>query len=159
MSNRVAPIPEGFHTFTPYLVVPRASEAIEFYQQALGAKERFRLPGGGGPGSVGHAELLLGNSIIMLADEAPHTGARSPQTLGGTSCSFVLYVEDCDAALARAVAAGAKVLQPIEDKFYGERSGCVTDPFGYHWTFMTHIEDVTTEEVKRRMAELMCKGD
>ncbi|MDQ3624649.1 MAG: VOC family protein [Verrucomicrobiota bacterium] len=151
MSTPVNPIPEGFHTLTPYLIVKGAAEAIDFYKRAFDAKERFRLPMPDGK-AIGHAELTIGDSIVMLADEFPDLGHRSPQSLGGTAVSFVLYVEDADAAFERAIEAGATVQQPLEDKFYGDRAGCVVDPFGHQWTLMTHQEDVPPEEIERRMA-------
>jgi PhnB protein len=154
MSAKVNPIPPGFHTFTPYLLMPKAADAIDFYQRAFNAVERCRIDGPK-PGSVGHAEITIGNSIIMLADEPPCAGPKSPQTLGGTSANFVLYVEDCDASFQQAVAAGATEFQPLKDQFYGDRSGCVKDPFGYYWTLMTHKEDVPPEEMKRRIAKFM----
>lgn len=156
MSSKIKAIPDGFHSLTPYLGVRGAAQAIDFYKRAFGASERFRLPGPDGQ-TLGHAEILIGNSILMLADECPEFGNQSPQSLGGTPVSLLLYVEDVDAAFKRAVDAGAKVLQPVKDQFYGERSGCLTDPFGHQWTLMTHIEDVTAEEVERRMQQLFAK--
>lgn len=149
----VKPIPDGYHTLTVYLVVPDAARAIAFYKQALGARELFRLPGMNGQG-VGHAEIQIGDTILMLADESPMSMANSPQTLGGVTSGMMLYVPDADAAFDRAVQAGATVLRPLADQFYGDRSGTVTDPFGYHWTLATHIEDVSPEELNRRMAEM-----
>ncbi len=149
MNTKVKPIPDGFHSLTPYLGVRGAAQAIDFYVKAFGATERFRLAGP--DGRIGHAEVLIGNSILMLADENPQCGHHSPQSLNGTAVSLLLYVPDVDAAFQRAVGAGAKVLRPVADQFYGERSGCVTDPFGHQWTLMTHIEDVTPEEVSERM--------
>jgi PhnB protein len=142
------PIPEGYHTVTPYLIVRGAARAIDFYQQAFGATElmRFADPGG----RVGHAEIKVGDSVIMLADEFPEMGIRSPQSIGGSPVILALYVEDVDASFARAVAAGATVLRPVKDQFYGDRSGTLTDPFGQVWTLATHKEDVPPEEVRRR---------
>ncbi|MBI3879079.1 MAG: VOC family protein [Verrucomicrobia bacterium] len=151
MKKSVDPIPKAFHSITPYLIVRGAAEAIAFYQRAFGATERFRMSAPDGK-TVGHAEIMLGDSIVMLADEMPAHGFSSPLSLKGTPVSLLFYVPDVDAAFARAVAAGAKVLQPVEDKFYGERSGCLTDPFGHQWTLMTHIEDVPPEELNRRAA-------
>ncbi len=152
MASKIKPIPDGFHSITPYLIVKGAAQAIEFYQKAFGAKERFRLPGPGGK-TIGHAEIQIGDSIIMLADEFPQMGHRSPKSLKGTPVSLLFYVKDVDTAFERAIKAGGKVDQPVEDKFYGERAGSIIDPFGHLWTLMTHIEDVTTDEVMRRMAK------
>jgi PhnB protein len=148
----VKAIPEGYHSVTPYLVVHDAAGALAFYQKAFGAKEimRFPMP----DGRIGHAEIKIGNSHIMLADEAPEMDARSPRSLGGTPTGIMLYVEDVDAVTAQAVAAGAKVLRPVQDQFYGDRSGTVADPYGHKWTIGTHKEDVSLEEMKRRMAAL-----
>jgi PhnB protein len=150
MSNPVKAIPDGFHSVTPYIVVRGAAQAIEFYRQAFGAVERYRLPSPDGQG-VGHAEIQLGNSIVMLSDEFPEYGKLSPQTIKGTTVTLALYVEDVDAVFNRAVALGAKVLQPVADKFYGDRSGCLADPFGHEWTIMTHKEDVSAEEMGKRL--------
>lgn len=155
MNSKVKPIPDGFHSLTPYLGVRGAAQAIEFYKRAFGATERFRMPGLDGK-TVGHAEIIIGNSILMLSDESPQFN-KSPQTLNGTPVSMVLYVEDVDTAFKRAVDAGATVLMPVENKFYGERSGFLEDPFGHRWTLMTHIEDVSSEEVNKRMAEFCAK--
>jgi PhnB protein len=149
----VKPIPDGYHSVTPYLIMSGAARAIEFYQRVFGAKEIMRLPGA--DGRVGHAELQIGTSRIMLADECPQRGAQSPQTVGGTPVSLLLYVEDVDAVAARAVAAGAKEVHPIKDQFYGDRSGTFSDPFGHVWTIATHREDVPPAEMERRMAEMM----
>jgi PhnB protein len=142
------PIPEGYHTATPYLIVRGAARAIDFYQQAFGATElmRFAEPGG----RVGHAEIKIGDSRIMLADEFPEMGIRSPQSFGGSGVILALYVEDVDASFARAVAAGATVLRPVKDQFYGDRAGTLTDPFGHVWTLATHTEDVPPDELRRR---------
>jgi PhnB protein len=144
------PIPEGYHTATPYLIVKGAAEAIEFYKKAFGAREliRFADPSG----KVGHAEIKIGNSPIMLADEHPEVGALSPKSLGGTAVSILLYVEDVDRLFAQAIAAGGKVDRPVRDQFYGDRSGTLKDPFGHVWTIATHKEDVSLEEMRRRMA-------
>jgi len=151
MKQSVKPVPEGFHTLTPYLSVKGAAQAIDFYKKAFGATERYRLPGPDGK-TVGHAEIVIGDSIVMLADEMPEYGNQSPQSLNGTPVNFALYVEDADRAFQRAVSAGAKVLRPLADQFYGDRAGCVQDPFGHKWTLMTHKEDVSPEEMKQRVA-------
>ena len=144
----VKPIPDGYHAVTPYLIVNAAAAAIAFYKQVFAATERFRM--NGPDGKVGHAELQIGDSVIMLADEAPQIGARSPQSLGGTPVSLLLYVEDVDAVASQLVAAGAKTLRPVQDQFYGDRSGNFEDPFGHKWTIATHTEDVPPEEMQRR---------
>jgi PhnB protein len=149
----VRPIPEGYHTATPYLVIAGAARALDFYKKAFGAVELFRMEGPGG--TVGHAEIKIGNSPIMLADEVPGMGFRGPQALGGTPVSLLLYVEDVDARFSQAVAAGATVLRPVKDQFYGDRSGTVQDPFGHVWTVATHKEDVPPEEMKRRAEAFM----
>ena len=151
MRAKVQPIPPGFRTVTPYLIIKGAAQAIDFYERAFGARERCRFPGPDGK-TIAHAEVVIGDSIVMLADEFPEFGHTSPQTLRGTPVSFTLYVEDADAAFEQAVAAGATVKQPLETKFYGDRSGCVTDPFGHQWTLMTHVEDVSAGEMERRLA-------
>src|SRR5947209_6017351 len=149
----VKPIPDGYTTVTPYLYIRGAAGAIDFYKRAFGATELFRVPGP--QGKVMHAEIKIGNSYIMLADEFPEMGARSPQTLGGVSSSIMLYVPDVDTRFAQAVNAGAKVQRPVKDQFYGDRSGTVEDPFGHVWTIGTHTEDVSSEEMQRRMAAAM----
>ncbi len=145
----VKPIPEGFRSVNPYLCVDDAARAIEFYKEAFGATERMRMEAPGG--KIGHAELRIGDSVVMLADEFPEMGFQSPQTIGGTPAHFYIYDEDVDARVERAVAAGAKLTRPVKDQFYGDRSGAVEDPFGHHWYIATHKEDLTDEEVKRRM--------
>jgi PhnB protein len=153
MAKSVNPIPDGYHTLTPYLYIRGAADAIEFYKKAFGAKELFRMPGPDGK-SVGHAEIQIGDSIIMMADEMPDQGIKGPKTLNGTSASFLLYVQDVDSAFKQAVSAGATVTQPLENKFYGDRMGGVADPYGHHWYLGTHIEDLTPEEIgKRAQAE------
>jgi PhnB protein len=144
----VKPIPDGYHTATPYLIVQDGGRAIDFYKQAFNATELFRLADTSG--KIGHAEIKIGNSIMMLAEEYPDMGYRSPQALGGTPVSMLLYVEDVDAAFDQAVAAGGKVQRPIQDQFYGDRSGTLTDPFGHVWTIATHKEDVSPKEMDRR---------
>ena len=152
----VKPIPEGYHSVTPYLIVKGAARALEFYARAFGAKELYRMDQP--DGRVGHAEIQIGDSRIMLADEFPDMGARSPETVGGTPVGITLYVEDVDETVARAVAAGAKVTRPVENKFYGDRMGELTDPFGHRWYLGTHVEDVSPEEIGRRAAALEAHG-
>lgn len=145
----VKPIPDGYHSVTPYLYVRGAADAIAFYEKAFGAVELMRLPMPGGV--IGHAEIRIGDSVVMLADEMPEWGNKSPQTLGGTSAGLMVYVPDVDAVFARAVAAGASVHKPLADQFYGDRSGSVLDPYGHSWTIATHTEDVPHEEMAARM--------
>lgn len=149
----VKPIPDGYHTVTPYLYVAGGAAAIEFYKKAFNATELFRM--NGPDGRVGHAEIRIGDSPIMLADEHPQMGARGPKTIGGVASSIMLYVNDSDVLSAQAIAAGAKVLRPIKDQFYGDRSCTVEDPFGHVWTISTHKEDVPPDELARRAAEMM----
>jgi PhnB protein len=149
----VKPIPEGYPRVTPYLMVKGASDAIDFYTSVLGAQERMRMPGPGD--SIGHAELSLGDSVIMLADESPDMGALGPKTVGGTPVMIHVYVEDVDDVCAKAIAAGAKELQAVEDKFYGDRSGSFEDPFGHHWSVASHVEDVPPDEMEQRAAKAM----
>ena len=155
MSTKAKPIPDGYERATPYLIFLDATRAIEFYKKAFGATEltRMTMP----DGKIGHAEIKIGGAIIMLADEFPNMGARSPQSLGGTAVSLLIYVNDVDAFAARAQAGGVKVLQPVADQFYGDRSIKVADPFGHVWMFATHIEDVPPEEMDRRAAALFGK--
>ena len=138
---------------TPYLIIRGAAEAIEFYKKAFGAVEKMRFPFPGG--RIGHAEIQIGNSHVMLADEFPEMGAKSPQTIGGTAVGLAVYVEDVDTVFNRALAAGAKEERPLKNQFYGDRSGTLIDPFGHKWTVATHIEDVSPEEMARRMPEAM----
>lgn len=149
MTNNVKAIPEGYEGASPYLICKNAEAAIDFYTRAFGAVELFRI---GSPGMVGHAEMKIGKAIIMLADEHPDIGAVSPETLGGTPVQLLVYVEDVDAFTAKAVAEGLTVLRPVEDQFYGDRSGQFKDPFGHVWSFATHIEDVSPEEMNNRAA-------
>jgi PhnB protein len=151
-AKKPKPIPEGYNTVTPYLVLQGAAEALDFYKRAFGAEELVRMPGPGG--RVMHAEIKIGDSMVMLADESPERGYRGPHALGGTPVSICLYVEDVDALAAQAVAAGAKAIRPVEDQFYGDRSGTFSDPYGHQWTISTHVEDVSPEEMHRRMAAL-----
>jgi PhnB protein len=144
----VSPIPAGYHTVTPYLIVRGAAAAIDFYKAAFGAVERFRMEAPGG--KLGHAELQIGDSVVMLADEHPEFGAVSPQTVGGTPVGLAVYVPNVDEVFTAAVAAGAAVQRPLADQFYGDRTATLTDPFGHKWTIATHIEDVSPEEMKRR---------
>ncbi len=152
MKKAVKPIPENYHAVTPYLVVQGAAKAIDFYKKVFGAQEIMRMPGPGG--KIGHAELKIGDSIIMLADEHPEMDAHAPQSLGGTPVSLMVYVTDVDEVFKHAVSSGAKEMRPVKDQFYGDRSGTITDPFGHKWTVSTHVEDVSAEEMKRRMAAL-----
>lgn len=150
--NRVNHVPECYHAVTPYLIVRGAARAIDFYQKTFGAAELFRMPRP--DGRIGHAEIKIGDSHIMLADEFPEMSAISPQTCGGTPVGILLYVPDVDATFARALAHGASVNQAVEDKFYGDRAGTIIDPFGHKWTIATHVEDVSPEELERRVAAL-----
>ena len=141
-------IPDGYHTATPYLIIRGAADAIEFYKKAFGATELFRFPAPGG--KIGHAEIKIGDSPIMLADEYPEMGYKGPQSLGGSPVSLMIYVEDVDTVFNRAVTAGASVKEAVQDKFYGDRTGTLTDPFGHVWHVSTHKEDVSAEEMERR---------
>ncbi len=149
----VKPIPDGYPQVTPYLCVDGAKAAIEFYVKVFGARERMRMPSPGG--KIGHAELELGESLIMLSDEHPDMGALGPKTIGGTPVTISLYVEDVDAVFDAAVAAGAIAVRAVEDQFYGDRSGQLEDPFGHRWSVASHVEDVPPEEMEKRMAEFM----
>lgn len=152
----VKPIPDGYHTATPYLIVKGAADAIEFYKNVFGAAELMRVPGPGG--SVMHAEIKIGDSIIMLADEFPEMDALSPKTIGGSPVILMLYLPNVDEVFQRAIAAGAKELRPLQNQFYGDRSGTVEDPFGHKWTISTHVEDVSPEELERRLAAMKPHG-
>jgi len=152
MAPAVKPIPEGYRSITPYLIIKGAARAIEFYKQAFGAIEIMRFPGPND--TIGHAELRIGDSVIMLADEAPNGQYRSPDALGGSPVSLMIYIENVDDVFARAVSLGAKQSRAVEDQFYGDRSGNLVDPFGHVWTVATHVEDVSHEEMERRMAAL-----
>jgi PhnB protein len=149
----VKPIPEGYQSVTPYLVIKGAAAAIDYYKKAFGATERMRMDAPGG--MIGHAELTVGGSVIMLADEFPEMGFRSPRALGGTPVSMLLYVEKVDEVFKRAVDAGAKPLRPVENQFYGDRMGTLEDPFGHVWSIATHVEDVPPQEMRRRSEERM----
>lgn len=150
------PVPSGFSAVTPYLTVSNAAKAIEFYAKAFGATERGRLnmP----DGKIGHAELVIGGTVVMLADEFPEFGNVSPHTLKGATAGFALYVADVDAAFAQAVAAGATVKEPVENKFWGDRAGSIVDPFGHKWTLLTRLEEVSFPEMQRRMAQMFAGG-
>jgi PhnB protein len=149
----VKPIPDGYASVTPYLVVRGASRAIEFYTRVFRATELFRMDGPNG--TVGHAEIEVGSSRVMLADEAPGMGAMAPPTIGGTPVHLLLYVEDVDLVVDRAVKAGATLTRAVENKFYGDRAGSITDPFGHSWTIATHVEDVPPAEMEKRAAQAM----
>jgi PhnB protein len=146
----VKPIPEGYHSVTPYLILNAAGDAIAFYKRALGAAEVMRMDDPSD--KIHHAEISIGGSRIMLADEHPDIQALSPKTIGGSPVSIHLYVDDVDAAVERAVAAGAKLIRPVADQFYGDRVGGIEDPFGYRWFIATHKEDLTMDEIRRRAA-------
>jgi PhnB protein len=155
-TTNVKPIPDGYHTATPYLIIKGAAAALDYYQKSFAATEIMRMPGP--DGQIGHAEIQIGNSRIMLADECPQMDARSPKTIGGTPVGIMLYVEDVDTVFNRAVANGGKAQRPVEDKFYGDRMGTLEDPFGHQWHIATHKEDLTPEEIGKRMAA-MCGGE
>jgi PhnB protein len=154
MASRTKEIPKGFHTVTPYLTVTDSSRAIDFYKRAFGAQELLRLDSP--DGKVAHAEIKIGDSIIMLCDEMPGWG-RSPQSLGGTPVNIHLFVKDVDEVFNRAIAAGAKVAMPLADMFWGDRFGQVTDPFGHSWSIATHKEDVPPDELRKRAEAAMSK--
>ena len=149
---QVKPIPDGYRSVIPYLIVADGAAALAFYQQVFGARVRMRLGGPGG--KIGHAELEIGDSLVMLADEHPAMGALAPPTVGGTPVSLHLYVEDVDAVAAKAIAAGASLKRPVENQFYGDRLGTISDPFGHLWHLSTHVEDVSPEEIGRRAAAM-----
>jgi PhnB protein len=144
----VKPIPEGYHAITPYLAVDDAAEAIEYYKKAFGAKERARMGAPGG--KIGHAELEIGDSLVMLSDPFPQASTRPPKELGGTSVNVFMYATDVDAVVKQAVDAGATVTMEVADQFWGDRLGTVTDPFGHTWSIATHVEDLTPEEIAER---------
>jgi PhnB protein len=149
----VQPIPEGYHTLAPYLTVDNAAQAIDYYKDAFGAKERVRMEAPGG--AIGHAELEIGDSVVMLSDPFPQASTKAPKELGGTSVSVFMYVKDVDAVVKQAVDAGATVLMEVEDQFWGDRFGTVQDPFGHTWSIATHVEDVTPEEIAERAKAAM----
>jgi PhnB protein len=153
----VKPVPDGYRTLTPYLIVADGAAAIGFYEQVFGARVRMRLDGPGG--KVGHAELQIGDSVVMLADEHPDWGALAPPTIGGTPVGLHLYLGDVDAVAAKAVAAGATLKHPVENKFYGDRQGTIVDPFGHRWHISTHVEDVSPEEISRRATAMGHGGE
>lgn len=155
MANKVKPVPEGYHHVTPYLSIKGAAAAIDFYKKVFGAVEVVRMPQP--DGRVGHAELKFGDSYVMLADEFPEMNVVGPKTLGNTSVGILLYVDDVDKTVERAVSLGANVIKPAQDQFYGDRSATLEDPFGHKWTVAVHIEDVTPEEMQRRMAAMTQK--
>jgi PhnB protein len=150
------PIPDGYHTVTPYLFVRSAASAMDFYKSVFGASEIVRMAGSNG--KIMHAELRIGDSIVMLADENPPTGVMSPQTVGGFSVGLHVYVENVDAVIQKAVENGAKLLRPIKNQFYGDRSGSLLDPFGHMWSVATHVEDVSPEEMRKRMTAAMSQS-
>ncbi|HVI86763.1 MAG TPA: VOC family protein [Dongiaceae bacterium] len=151
MASKVKPIPDGYNSVTPYLVVDGAAAAIDFYKTVFNATEHLRIPG---PNNrVGHAELMIGSSMIMLADEHPEMNIRGPKKIGGSPISIMLYVPDVDAVAAKAVAAGASLKRPVANQFYGDRMGTIEDPFGHSWHVATHVEDVPPAELERRMKE------
>ena len=154
--GKVKPVPKGYHNVTPYLIINGAARALDYYRHVFGATERMRMPGP--DGKIGHAEITIGDSMIMLADEHIEMGARAPGAFGGAAVSIMLYVNDVDATVQSAVAEGAKLLQPVEDKFYGDRMATIEDPFGHKWYISTHIEDVSPEEIARRAAALHGAG-
>ena len=154
--GNVKPIPDGYPQVTAYLSVKGANDAIDFYTQILGFKERMRMPAPGG--TIGHAELEMGNSMIMLSDEFPDMGTPSPATVGGTPVTLTVYVEDVDDVFDRAIAAGAKEVQPVQNQFYGDRSGQFLDPFGHRWNVATHVEDIPPDEMMKRAAAMMSGG-
>jgi PhnB protein len=152
----VRPIPEGYHSVTPYLIVKNASAAIDFYKKAFGASELFRFPGPGG--KIMHAEIKIGDSHVMMADEAPEMGAVSPQTLGGAGVHLLIYCEDVDRMYKQAIAAGGTEKRALKNQFYGDRSGTFTDPYGHSWTIATHVEDVKEEDMEKRMKAMGAGG-
>jgi len=152
----VNPIPEGYPRVTPYLAIDGASDAIDWYGKVLGAKERMRMPGP--DGKLGHAEIQIGDAVIMLSDEAADMDHLGPKKLGGSPVSIMVYVEKVDDVFAKAIKAGAKEIAPLEDKFYGDRSAMFEDPFGHKWSVATHIEDVSPEDMEKRAAEYMQQG-
>ena len=152
----VKPIPDGYPQVSPYLFVDDGTAAIEFYTSVFGATERMRMPAPGG--KIGHAELQIGDSLLMVADEFPEFGGSSPKTVGGSPVIVSVYVEDVDAVFDKAVQAGATVVRPVENQFYGDRTGSFEDPFGHQWSIATHVEDVPPDEMERRAAQAMGGG-
>jgi PhnB protein len=149
----VKPVPEGFHTLTPYLAVENAADAIEYYKKAFGAEEKFRMDAPGG--KIGHAELQIGDSLIMLSDPFPQSSTKTPSELGATTGSVFMYVEDVDAVVKQAIDAGATVTMEVADQFWGDRFGTIEDPFGHIWSVATHVEDVPPEEIAERAKAAM----
>jgi PhnB protein len=152
----VKAIPEGYHSVTPYLMVEGAADAIGFYKDVFGATELFRMPDA--KGRIAHAEIRIGDSVVMLADAQPGATGRSPRALGGSSVGLMIYLENVDTVFARAIKAGSKSLRPVVNQFYGDRSGTLEDPFGHLWTIATHVEDVAPEELERRARAAMSSG-
>ena len=155
MGNKVKPVPDGYHNVTPYLSIKGAAAAIDFYKRAFGAIEVMRMPQP--DGRVGHAELKFGDSYVMLSDEFPELQVVGPKTVGNTTVGILLYVDDVDKTVERAVALGATIKKPVQDQFYGDRNATLEDPFGHKWTVAVHIEDVTPEQMKERMAAMAKK--
>lgn len=149
MANKAKTVPEGYHTVTPYMTVRDAVSAIDFYRRAFGAELVMKLDMP--DGKIAHAEMRIGDSVIMMSEENPEWGNKSPLTLGGSPMFLMIYLPDVDAAFAKALAAGATVVRPVEDQFYGDRAGTLKDPYGHQWTLGTHMEDLSQEEVQRRM--------
>lgn len=156
MTHQVKPVPEGFHTVTPHLVIKGAAEAIEFYKKAFGAEELRRLPGP--DGKLIHAAVKIGDSVVFLVDERPEWGSRGPRSVGGTPVGLHLYVEDVDAVFNQAVATGATVKMPLDDMFWGDRYGIVTDPFGHDWSLASHKEDLTPDQIAKGAEAMFAKG-
>jgi len=154
MTSNVKAIPDGYHSITPYITVDGGAAAIEFYKKVFDAVERLRMDGPNG--KVGHTELLIGDSVLMMSDEYPEMNARGPKTIGGSPVSLALYVIDVDAVVKKAVAAGATLERPVENRFYGDRTGTIKDPFGHTWHIATHVEDVSPEELQKRAKAAGC---
>lgn len=151
-TKKVNFIPKGYNVVTPYLAIKGAADAIAFYKKVFGAKEIMRMPGPGG--TIGHAEVAIDGNRIMLADEFPDMNFKSPRAFGGTAVHLNVYIKNVDAVVKKAVAAGAKLLRPVQDQFYGDRSGSLEDPFGHVWHFATHIKDISPKEMKKKAAEM-----
>jgi PhnB protein len=149
---KVKPIPEGYHSLTPYLYIRGAARAIDFYKNVFGAQDKVRMPGP--DGKIMHAELQIGDSVLMLAEENLQNNAKSPEALGGTTNSLLIYTENVDSVVESALKSGARILRPVADQFFGDRMGTIADPFGQVWSVATHIEDVSPEEMKKRMAKM-----
>jgi PhnB protein len=156
MSPKVSPIPQGYHTVTPSIMVRGAAEALDFYRKAFNAEETLRMPGP--DGQIIHAEFRIGNSVMMLGEEMPEMGGKSPQSLGGSPVSFFIYLENVDEAWQRAINAGANQVMPLADMFWGDRAGCVDDPFGHHWWLAQHVADLTPEEIKKGQEEFFSQS-